>query len=103
MRRLHLAFVALGDHSYEGLVVDEFIHLPAVFIAQRLGAPMLAVYGSAALATLGHNFSPVHEFRGGKGAATVIGISALMSGNSPPKRWCLEGRFMSQLDTLSGP
>ena len=26
MRRLHLAFVTLGDHSYAGLVVDERIH-----------------------------------------------------------------------------
>ena len=78
MRRLHLAFVTLGDHSYPRLVVDELIHLPAVFIAQRLGAPVLAVHGSAALATLGHNFSPFLGFRGGKGAATVLGISALM-------------------------
>jgi len=43
MRRLHLAFVTLGDHSYPRLVVDELINLPAVFIAQRLGAPVLAV------------------------------------------------------------
>ena len=43
MRRLHLAFVTLGDHSYPRLVVDDLSHLPAVFIAQRLGAPVLAV------------------------------------------------------------
>ena len=46
MRRLHLEFVTLGDHSYVGLVVEERIHLPAVLIAQRLGAPVLAVYVS---------------------------------------------------------
>ena len=51
--------------------------MPAVFIAQRLGAPVLVVYGSAALATLGHNFAPFLGFRGCKGAATVLGISAL--------------------------
>ncbi|HAC18564.1 MAG TPA: hypothetical protein DCF78_08310, partial [Dehalococcoidia bacterium] len=78
MRRLHLAFVTLGDHSYPRLVVDELINLPAVFIAQRLGAPVLVVYGSAALATLGHNFAPFLGFRGCKGATTVLGISALM-------------------------
>ncbi|MDP6454288.1 MAG: glycerol-3-phosphate acyltransferase [SAR202 cluster bacterium] len=60
------------------LLVDSGKGAVAVFIAQRLGAPALAVYGSAVLATLGHNFSPFLGFRGGKGAATVLGISALM-------------------------
>jgi len=78
MRRLHLEFLTLGDHSYVGLVVEVRIHLPAVLIAQRLRAPVLAVYGSAALAILGHNFSLFLGLRGGKGAATIPGISALM-------------------------
>ena len=33
---------------------------------------------AALTATLGHNFSPFLGFRGGKGAATVLGISAVM-------------------------
>jgi glycerol-3-phosphate acyltransferase PlsY len=60
------------------LLVDSGKGAVAVLIAQRLGAPALAVYGSAVLATLGHNFSPFLGFKGGKGAATVLGISALM-------------------------
>ena len=60
------------------LLVDSGKGALAVFITQRLGVPVLAVYGSAVLATLGHNFSPFLGFRGGKGAATVLGISALM-------------------------
>ena len=60
------------------LLVDSGKGALAVFVAQRSGVPVLAVYGSAVLATLGHNFSPFLGFRGGKGAATVLGISALM-------------------------
>jgi glycerol-3-phosphate acyltransferase PlsY len=60
------------------LLVDSGKGALAVFISQRLGVPVLAVYGSAVLVTLGHNFTPFLRFRGGKGAATVLGISALM-------------------------
>ncbi|MCH7626940.1 MAG: glycerol-3-phosphate acyltransferase [Chloroflexi bacterium] len=60
------------------LFVDAGKGALAVFIGQRLGAAELALYASAVLATLGHNFSPFLGFRGGKGGATVLGISALM-------------------------
>jgi len=60
------------------LVVDSSKGALAVVISQWLGVPVLAVYASAVLATLGHNFSPFLGFKGGKGAATVLGISALM-------------------------
>ena len=60
------------------LVVDTGKGALAIFIGQRLGAPDLALYASALVATVGHNFSPFLRFRGGKGAATVLGISAIM-------------------------
>jgi glycerol-3-phosphate acyltransferase PlsY len=60
------------------LVVDAGKGALAVFIGQRLGAAELVLYSSAVVATLGHNFSPFLGFRGGKGGATVLGISALM-------------------------
>jgi glycerol-3-phosphate acyltransferase PlsY len=52
------------------LLVDSSKGALAVVIAQWLGVPVLA--------TMGHNFSPFLGFKGGKGAATVLGISALM-------------------------
>ena len=60
------------------LVVDTGKGALAIFLGQRLGAPDTALYLAAVAATVGHNFSPVLRFRGGKGAATVLGISALM-------------------------
>lgn len=60
------------------LIMDAGKGALAVFIGQRLGAAELALYASAVIATLGHNFSPFLGFRGGKGGATVLGISALM-------------------------
>jgi glycerol-3-phosphate acyltransferase PlsY len=60
------------------LLVDSGKGALAVVISQWLGVPVLAVYASAVLATLGHNFSPFLGCKGGKGAATVLGISALM-------------------------
>lgn len=50
----------------------------AVYLGMVLEVPDGALYGSAVLATLGHNFSPFLNFRGGKGAATVLGISVVM-------------------------
>jgi len=46
-----------------------------VYVGVLLDVPDMVVYGAAVLATLGHNFSPFLRFRGGKGAATVLGIS----------------------------
>lgn len=60
------------------LFVDAGKGALAVYIGQRIGAAELALYASAVIATLGHNFSPFLGFRGGKGGATVLGISALM-------------------------
>ena len=60
------------------LLVDAGKGILAVIVAQALSVADLWVYGTALLVTLGHNFSPVLRFRGGKGAATVLGISAFM-------------------------
>ncbi len=60
------------------LLVDAGKGALALFIGQRLGAPDMALYAAAFLAVIGHNFTPFLKFRGGKGAATVLGISALM-------------------------
>ena len=60
------------------LLIDAGKGALAVFIGQRLGAPDAALYVAAIMAILGHNFSPFLRFRGGKGAATALGISAIM-------------------------
>lgn len=60
------------------LVVDTGKGALAIFVGQRLGAPDVALYLAALAATLGHNFSPFLRFKGGKGAAIVLGISAIM-------------------------
>jgi glycerol-3-phosphate acyltransferase PlsY len=49
----------------------------AVYLGMILDVPDVVVYGAAILATLGHNFSPFLNFRGGRGAATVLGISVV--------------------------
>ncbi len=50
----------------------------AVLLGQALGAANEALYFAALLVVLGHNFSPFVGFKGGKGGATVLGISAVM-------------------------
>lgn len=59
-------------------VVDAAKGVLAVIIAQRIGASDPIAYSAAFAAVLGHNFSPFLKFRGGKGAATAIGVSALL-------------------------
>ncbi len=60
------------------LVVDTGKGACAIVIGRLLGAPEVTLYVASLLATLGHNFSPFAGFRGGKGGATVLGISAVM-------------------------
>lgn len=60
------------------LVIDSVKGALAIFIGQWLDVPAVTLYFAALLAVIGHNFSPFIGFRGGKGAATVLGISMLM-------------------------
>jgi glycerol-3-phosphate acyltransferase PlsY len=60
------------------LLVDAGKGALSIYIGQTLGAPDAAVYGAGVMAIVGHNFSPFLRFRGGKGAATALGISAIM-------------------------
>ena len=60
------------------MVVDTGKGALVVFLGMLVGASDLVVYLSAVFAALGHNFSPFTGLRGGKGGATVLGISLLM-------------------------
>jgi len=46
----------------------------AILIAQALTIPELWVFGAGFMALVGHNFPVFAHFRGGRGAATIIGI-----------------------------
>lgn len=60
------------------LLADAGKGVLAVALAQRLTAGDGWVYASALTATAGHNFSPFLRFRGGKGAATALGVFAYL-------------------------
>ena len=60
------------------LLIDAGKGILAVIVAQAMSVADVWVYATALSVTLGHNFSPVLRFKGGKGAATVLGISAFM-------------------------
>ena len=60
------------------LLIDACKGILAVFIALQTPVSDLWVYASALAVTLGHNFSPFTGFKGGKGGASVLGISAFM-------------------------
>ena len=50
----------------------------AIVVGQQIGVPTTVLYFTSLAAVIGHNFSPFLGFKGGKGAATVLGISMLM-------------------------
>ena len=60
------------------LAVDAVKGAIAIIVGQQLGVPTTALYFASLAAVIGHNFSPFLGFKGGKGAATVLGISMLM-------------------------
>ncbi len=60
------------------MAVDTSKGALALAIGMAVGASDLAMYVAAALAVMGHNFSPFTGLRGGTGGATVLGISLLM-------------------------
>ena len=60
------------------LSVDSLKGALAVLLPQWLGAPQWTVFLTATLVVLGHNWPVVLGFRGGKGVATILGISLAM-------------------------
>ena len=60
------------------LIIDALKGAIAILIGQRLGVPTTVLYFAALAAVIAHNFPPFIGFKGGKGAATVLGISMLM-------------------------
>ena len=57
------------------LTVDSLKGALAVLLPQALGAPEWTVFLTTTLVVLGHNWPVVLGFRGGKGVATILGIS----------------------------
>jgi glycerol-3-phosphate acyltransferase PlsY len=51
----------------------------AILIAQALNIPELWVFGAGFAALVGHNFPVFARFRGGRGAATIIGIFLVLA------------------------
>ena len=60
------------------LIFDAAKGALAVYVGIFLNVPDTVVFLAAGVATIGHNFSPFLGFRGGKGAAVVLGVSAVM-------------------------
>ena len=60
------------------LVVDTLKGALAVLIPQWLGAPEWTVFLTATWVVLGHNWPVALRFRGGKGVATILGISLVV-------------------------
>jgi len=68
--------------SWEGIivwVVDMAKGAGAILIAQALNVAQPWVLGAGAAALLGHNFPVYVGFRGGKGAATTMGIFLVLA------------------------
>jgi len=60
-------------------IVDVAKGAAAIFIAQALGVPYPWVLGAGFAAIVGHGFPVYIGFRGGQGAATVIGVMFVLS------------------------
>lgn len=67
---------------WEGLLVgliDIAKGAATVLVGLALGVPQVWVFAAGAAALLGHNFPIFAGFRGGKGAATVLGIFLVLA------------------------
>ena len=60
------------------LTVDTTKGVLAVLVPQWMGAPEWAVYVTTIAVVAGHNWPVFLRFRGGKGAATILGISLVI-------------------------
>lgn len=56
-------------------VLDSVKGALAVLIPRWIGAPDMAMYAAALLVVIGHNWSVFLKFSGGKGVATVFGVT----------------------------
>jgi len=73
----------IGTH--EGVLVGLFDIAKgagAILIAQALNVSQLWVFGAGFAALVGHNFPVFAGFRGGRGAATIIGILLVLAPES---------------------
>lgn len=61
------------------LVADVSKGVVAVLLPAWMGAPDWASYGSAASVLAGHNWPVFLSFRGGKGAATILGVGLALA------------------------
>lgn len=61
------------------LILDATKGALGYFLPLWMGAPEWAAYCSAAAAVVGHNWPIYLRFRGGKGAATILGIGLAMA------------------------
>ena len=61
------------------LVADVSKGVIAVFLPQWIGAADWGFYGSAVSVVVGHNWPVFLNFRGGKGAATILGVGLALA------------------------
>ena len=61
------------------LIADVSKGVVAVFLPLWMGAPDWARYGSAIAAVIGHTWPVFLNFRGGKGAATILGVALALA------------------------
>ena len=61
------------------LIADVSKGMVAVFLPLWIGAPDWARYGSAIAAVVGHTWPVFLSFRGGKGAATILGVALALA------------------------
>ena len=61
------------------LLADVSKGVIAVFLPVWIGAPDWARYGSAITAVIGHTWPVFLNFRGGKGAATILGVALALA------------------------
>ena len=61
------------------LAADVSKGVPAVLLPTWIGAPNWASYCSAGAVVMGHNWPVFLNFRGGKGAATIVGVGLALA------------------------
>ena len=71
----HNAFHQLGAKAGIGIfLIDAGKGALAIFIAQAVSLPLIAVLSTGVAAVIGHNWPVFIGFRGGRGESTTIGV-----------------------------